>query len=160
MKTPNPNTLNQLRKAAVTDPVIAGNNPNASNTGNTGNVEDASHASNAGKTSKGGKDSNRNNASNTGRASNTGSVGNASDTGKASSADAKFTIRMSKDMLGRIRAAYLHDLTNGFSGSLSAWATGCLEAAVQQSERENNHGTPYLPIETGSIPTGVLPSIN
>lgn len=100
MKTPDPAALAGLRKAAVTDPVIAGK------------------------------------------------------------ADTKFTIRLSGELMGRVRAAYLRDLTNGFSGSLSAWAAASLESAVIQSEAAYNGGKHYQPIETGSIPTGIMPNTN
>lgn len=121
MKTPDPAALAGLRKAAVTDPVIAGN---AVNTSNTDVASHASHTSTAGKT------------------------------------DTKFTIRLSGELMGRVRAAYLRDLTNGFSGSLSAWAAVSLESAVIQSEAAYNGGKHYQPIETGSIPTGIMPNTN
>lgn len=124
MKTPDPAALAGLRKAAVTDPVIAGKAGNAGNTSNTGVASHASHTSTAGK------------------------------------ADTKFTIRLSGELMGRVRAAYLRDLTNGFSGSLSAWAAASLESAVIQSEDAYNGGKHYQPIETGSIPTGIMPNTN
>lgn len=122
MKTPDQDALDTLRKASITDPVIAGNSPNASNN------HVASVASNASVAGKAGRDG------------------------------TKFTIRLDKELLGRIRAAYLRDLANGFSGSLSAWAAASLEKTVQESEYVNNNGQPYQPIESGSIPTGILPN--
>lgn len=93
------------------------------------------------------------NAGNTSIASNTS---HASHTRTAGKAYTKFTIRLSGELMGRVRAAYLRDLTNGFSGSLSAWAAASLESAVIQSEAAYNGGKHYQPIKTGSIPTGVL----
>lgn len=122
MKLPDPFALAELRKAEVTDPIIAGD---AGDTSHTGNADIASTAGNAGKARNGG---------------------------------AKFTIRIDHDLLGRVRAAYLRDLANGFSGSLSAWAAASLEKTVRDYEAAYNDGQPYQPIESGSIPTGVLPN--
>lgn len=100
------------------------------------------------------------NTNTAGTASNLDIARNASkadSTGNPGKTSAKFTIRLSNVLMGRIRAAYLRDLTQGrFSGSLSAWAAVSLETAVTQSEATYNGGQPYQPIKTGSIPTGVL----
>lgn len=130
MKTPDMEALNMLKKASVLDPVIAGGKTE------TPSVEVAS---------------------NTRVASNPGKAGKAGKSLVAGDVElAKFTIRIEKELMGRVRAAYLRDLSTGFCGSLSAWAVQGLQEAVARSEKHHNSGQPYQPIMKGSIPTGPM----
>ena len=82
-----------------------------------------------------------------------GTAGTASATGTASLK--KFTIRIDADLLGRIRAAYLRDLTaGGEHRSLSAWACAHLAEAVEHNEADHNNGRPYEPVAAGIVPQG------
>ena len=73
-------------------------------------------------------------------------------TSSPSRRQAKFTIRLDPDLLGRIRAAYLADLATGSGTStLSAWAADALEEAVASAEQR--HGsTRFTPVGTGRVP--------
>lgn len=86
-----------------------------------------------------------------------GNASNASVASNTGSPTAKFTIRLDPTLLGRIRAAYLKDLTHdGSHRSLSAWAVAHLEQAVAAAEARHNHGQPYEPVDRGVIPSGPL----
>lgn len=65
----------------------------------------------------------------------------------------KLTIRLDNNLHGRIRAAFLADLTAG-SGitSLSAWATHHLEQAVLETEQRLNDGEQFTAVKAGVVP--------
>ncbi|MEW6901095.1 hypothetical protein [Trueperella pyogenes] len=129
MKTTPAHALAALHKAPVADPIVAG-------TAGT-----ASHASSAAV------------AGNYGKASSSVKASNASKAGNLK----KFTIRMDEQLLGRIRAAYLRDLTAGRApSSLSAWAAAALETAVTQSETNYNHGQQWVPVASDVVPKGPM----
>lgn len=65
----------------------------------------------------------------------------------------KFTIRLSKDLMGRIRSAYLAQYKPGAKAqSLSAWAAGILESAVEEIENAHNNGTRFESLPAGHVP--------
>lgn len=65
----------------------------------------------------------------------------------------KFTIRLDRDLLGRIRAAYLADFATGNGPStLSAWAARHLEEAVEATEAQLNASREFVPVGTGRVP--------
>lgn len=67
----------------------------------------------------------------------------------------KFTIRLSKDLMGRIRSAYLAQYKPSPSArvqSLSAWAAGILESAVEEIENDHNDGTRFESLPAGHVP--------
>ncbi|MET7074263.1 hypothetical protein ABZS16_04570 [Trueperella pyogenes] len=82
-------------------------------------------------------------------------AGTASGASNARSACTKFTIRLDRELLGRIRAAYLRDLASGGQHrSLSAWAAAHLAAVVEANEAAHNNGDPYEPVAPGVVPQG------
>lgn len=84
-------------------------------------------------------------------------AGTASNARTARSACTKFTIRLDRELLGRIRAAYLRDLASGGQHrSLSAWAAAHLAAVVEANEAAHNNGDPYEPVAPGVVPQGRL----
>lgn len=93
-----------------------------------------------------------------GNASEAGSAVSASHASTAGSASGsvdvqvKFTIRLPKPLMGRIRAAYLADLTEGGTSTLSEWAAEHLEQAVNESEQRVNGGAQFRPVGTGRVP--------
>ncbi|WP_124055206.1 hypothetical protein [Arcanobacterium ihumii] len=96
-----------------------------------------------------------------GNASEVGSAGYASQASHASTAGSasetvetrvKFTIRLPKTLMGRIRAAYLADLATGGAPTLSEWAAEHLEQAVNESEQRVNGGAQFRPVGTGRVP--------
>ncbi|MDR6939219.1 hypothetical protein [Arcanobacterium hippocoleae] len=77
----------------------------------------------------------------------------ASTTDYASEQQTKFTIRLSKDLMGRIRSAYLAQYKPGAKAqSLSAWAAGILESTVEEIENAHNNGTRFESLPAGHVP--------
>ncbi|MDF2419691.1 hypothetical protein, partial [Trueperella pyogenes] len=71
----------------------------------------------------------------------------------------KLTIRIDEKLLGRVRAAYLHELMTGSAGgkaSLGAWVAARLEDVVKASEAAHNNGQSYTPVDGGILPRGPL----
>lgn len=84
-------------------------------------------------------------------------AGTANTAGTTRTAGTKFTIRLDRELLGRIRAAYLRDLASGGEHrSLSAWTAAHLATIVEANEAAHNNGDPYEPIAPGVVPQGRL----
>ncbi|MFC5369849.1 hypothetical protein [Arcanobacterium bovis] len=95
------------------------------------------------------------NASEAGSAVSASNASHASTAGRASESvdvPVKFTIRLPKTLMGRIRAAYLADLTEGGAPTLSEWAAEHLAQAVNESEQRVNGGAQFRPVGTGRVP--------
>lgn len=68
----------------------------------------------------------------------------------------KLTIRLDRQLLGRIRAAFvLEGLATGHT-SLSGWVASVLADRVAAVETDRNNGIPLVPIGVDRIPKGRL----
>lgn len=66
------------------------------------------------------------------------------------------TVRVPSELLDRARSAWRNAAAEpgGDYPSFQAWVTQALTNAVEASERDHNHGRPWKPTPTGTIPTG------
>lgn len=68
----------------------------------------------------------------------------------------KLTIRLDRELLGRVRAAFVLDGLAAGHTSLSAWISSVLDGRVRQVEHELNDGAPLTPLGVNRLPKGRL----
>lgn len=74
----------------------------------------------------------------------------------AGGAVTKLTIRLGRELLGRVRAAYVMEgLPAGYT-SLSSWVAAVLEERVVGAESRLNGGKQFMPLGIDVIPKGRL----
>ena len=83
------------------------------------------------------------------KAVNTGNAGNASDTDERI---VKVTARVSDDIAGRCRAAYIDGVLEGGPASFEAWIVEAMTAALARAEKKR--GRRYEPLAADRIPKG------
>lgn len=83
------------------------------------------------------------------KAVNTGNAGNASDTDERI---VKVTARVSADIAGRCRAAYIDGVLEGGPASFEAWIVEAMTAALTRAEKKR--GRRYEPLAADRIPKG------
>ena len=83
------------------------------------------------------------------KAANTGNAGNASDTDERI---VKVTARVSADIAGRCRAAYIDGVLEGGPASFEAWIVEAMTAALARAEKKR--GRSYEPLAADRIPKG------
>lgn len=89
------------------------------------------------------------------RASKAVNSGNAGNAGNASIADeliVKVTARVSADIAGRCRAAYIDGVLEGGPASFEAWIVEAMTAALARAEKKR--GRRYEPLAADRIPKG------
>jgi len=88
-------------------------------------------------------------ATRTSKAVNTGNAGNASDTDERI---VKVTARVSDDIAGRCRAAYIDGVLEGGPASFEAWIVEAMTVALARAEKKR--GRRYEPLAADRIPKG------
>lgn len=88
-------------------------------------------------------------ATRTSKAVNTGNAGNASDTDERI---VKVTARVSNDIAGRCRAAYIDGVLEGGPASFEAWIVEAMTVALARAEKKR--GRRYEPLAADRIPKG------
>lgn len=88
-------------------------------------------------------------ASRASKAVNAGNAGNASDTDERI---VKVTARVSADIAGRCRAAYIDGVLEGGPASFEAWIVGAMTVALARAEKKR--GRRYEPLAADRIPKG------
>lgn len=83
------------------------------------------------------------------KAVNAGNAGNASDTDERI---VKVTARVSADIAGRCRAAYIDGVLEGGPASFEAWIVEAMTAALARAEKKR--GRRYEPLAADRIPKG------
>lgn len=83
------------------------------------------------------------------KAANTGNAGNASDTDERI---VKVTARVSADIAGRCRAAYIDGVLEGGPASFEAWIVEAMTVALARAEKKR--GRRYEPLAADRIPKG------
>ena len=83
------------------------------------------------------------------KAVSTGNAGNASDTDERI---VKVTARVSDDIAGRCRAAYIDGVLEGGPASFEAWIVEAMTAALARAEKKR--GRRYEPLAADRIPKG------
>ena len=83
------------------------------------------------------------------KAVNAVNAGNASDTDERI---VKVTARVSADIAGRCRAAYIDGVLEGGPASFEAWIVEAMTAALARAEKKR--GRRYEPLAAGRIPKG------
>lgn len=83
------------------------------------------------------------------KAVNTGNAGNASDTDERI---VKVTARVSADIAGRCRAAYIDGVLEGGPASFEAWIVEAMTVALARAEKKR--GRRYEPLAADRIPKG------
>ena len=83
------------------------------------------------------------------KAANPGNAGNASD---ADERIVKVTARVSADIAGRCRAAYIDGVLEGGPASFEAWIVEAMTAALTRAEKKR--GRRYEPLAADRIPKG------
>ena len=83
------------------------------------------------------------------KAAKTGNAGNASDTDERI---VKVTARVSADIAGRCRAAYIDGVLEGGPASFEAWIVEAMTAALARAEKKR--GRRYEPLAADRIPKG------
>lgn len=83
------------------------------------------------------------------KAVNAGNAGNASDTDERI---VKVTARVSADIAGRCRAAYIDGVLEGGPASFEAWIVEAMTAALARAEKKR--GRRYEPLAVDRIPKG------
>ena len=83
------------------------------------------------------------------KAANSGNAGNASDMDERI---VKVTARMSADIAGRCRAAYIDGVLEGGPASFEAWIVEAMTAALARAEKKR--GRRYKPLAADRIPKG------
>ena len=86
------------------------------------------------------------------RASKAVSAGNAGNAGNADERIVKVTARVSADIAGRCRAAYIDGVLEGGPASLEAWIVEAMTAALARAEKKR--GRRYEPLAADRIPKG------
>ena len=74
----------------------------------------------------------------------------------ASSQLTKLTVRLDRNLLGRVRAAFVAEGLPSGHTSLSAWVAAVLEDRVIQAEASCNGGHQFAPLGVDTIPKGRL----
>lgn len=88
-------------------------------------------------------------ASRASKAVNAGNAGNASDTDERI---VKVTARVSADIAGRCRAAYIDGVLEGGPASFEAWIVEAMTVALARAEKKR--GRRYEPLAADRIPKG------
>ena len=88
-------------------------------------------------------------ATRTSKAVNAGNAGNASDTDECI---VKVTARVSADIAGRCRAAYIDGVLEGGPASFEAWIVEAMTVALARAEKKR--GRRYEPLAADRIPKG------
>ena len=91
----------------------------------------------------------------TSRATRASKAVNSGNAGNASIADeriVKVTARVSADIAGRCRAAYIDGVLEGGPASFEAWIVEAMTAALARAEKKR--GRRYEPLAADRIPTG------
>ena len=88
-------------------------------------------------------------ATRTSKAVNAGNAGNASDTDERI---VKVTTRVSADIAGRCRAAYIDGVLEGGPASFEAWIVEAMTVALARAEKKR--GRRYEPLAADRIPKG------
>lgn len=83
------------------------------------------------------------------KAANSGNAGNASDMDERI---VKVTARVSADIAGRCRAAYIDGVLEGGPASFEAWIVEAMTAALARAEKKR--GRRYKPLAADRIPKG------
>lgn len=83
------------------------------------------------------------------KAVNAGNAGNAGDTDECI---VKVTARVSADIAGRCRAAYIDGVLEGGPASFEAWIVEAMTAALARAEKKR--GRRYEPLAADRIPKG------
>lgn len=83
------------------------------------------------------------------KAVNAGNAGNAGDTDERI---VKVTARVSADIAGRCRAAYIDGVLEGGPASFEAWIVEAMTAALARAEKKRGHR--YEPLAADRIPKG------
>lgn len=83
------------------------------------------------------------------KAANSGNAGNASDMDERI---VKVTARVSADIAGRCRAAYIDGVLEGGPASFEAWIVEAMTAALARAEKKR--GQRYEPLAADRIPKG------
>lgn len=83
------------------------------------------------------------------KAVNAGNAGNASDTNERI---VKVTARVSADIAGRCRAAYIDGVLEGGPASFEAWIVEAMTVALARAEKKR--GRRYEPLAADRIPKG------
>ena len=83
------------------------------------------------------------------KAANSGNAGNASDRDERI---VKVTARVSADIAGRCRAAYIDGVLEGGPASFEAWIVEAMTAALARAEKKR--GRRYEPLAADRIPKG------
>lgn len=83
------------------------------------------------------------------KAANSGNAGNASDMDERV---VKVTARVSADIAGRCRAAYIDGVLEGGPASFEAWIVEAMTAALTRAEKKR--GRRYEPLAADRIPKG------
>lgn len=86
------------------------------------------------------------------RASKAVSAGNAGNAGDADERIVKVTARVSADIAGRCRAAYIDGVLEGGPASFEAWIVEAMTAALARAEKKR--GRRYEPLAADRIPKG------
>lgn len=68
----------------------------------------------------------------------------------------KLTVRLERQLLGRVRAAYVLDGLPSGHTSLSAWVASVLADRIAAVEADRNGGDPLTPLGVDRIPKGRL----
>ena len=68
----------------------------------------------------------------------------------------KLTVRLDRNLLGRVRAAFVAEGLPSGHTSLSAWVAAVLEDRVIQAEASCNGGHQFAPLGVDTIPKGRL----
>lgn len=86
------------------------------------------------------------------RASKTANPGNAGNASIADERIVKVTARVSADIAGRCRAAYIDGVLEGGPASFEAWIAEAMTAALTRAEKKR--GRRYEPLAADRIPKG------
>ena len=86
------------------------------------------------------------------RASKAVSAGNAGNAGDTDERIVKVTARVSADIAGRCRAAYIDGVLEGGPASFEAWIVEAMTAALARAEKKR--GRRYEPLAADRIPKG------
>lgn len=86
------------------------------------------------------------------RASKTANPGNAGNASNTDERVVKVTARVSADIAGRCRAAYIDGVLEGGPASFEAWIVEAMTAALARAEKKR--GRRYEPLAADRIPKG------
>lgn len=86
------------------------------------------------------------------KAVNPGNAGNAGNSGNMDERIVKVTARVSADIAGRCRAAYIDGVLEGGPASFEAWIVEAMTVALARAEKKR--GRRYEPLAADRIPKG------